>query len=123
MRKFEDYDYSAMNEWYGARNLKAPPKDCLPKTGLIEDATACGFLVETNCKFAILDFFCSNPNASKEDRLEAIHEIAFLLTLHAKKLGFKGLKCDTRFENIKLMANKQGFDYLGEYSTFFKEIV
>ncbi len=122
MRKFSESDYQQVHEWFQRRNMKTPSVSMLPKTGFIIDGIAVGFLIKTDTEVGILDFFCSNPLVDTLNRLEALDEIAFGLSLHAKQCGIKQLICTTRFENIKQIASKQGFHYAGDFSTFFKEL-
>lgn len=122
MRKYLDHDYLHMCDWYIARNLKCPTPVLLPETGLIINDTAAGFLIKTDARVGILDFFISNPNKDKYVRQNALDEIAHALIMTAKNFECIQVVCNTKFGNIKEMANRHGFNYLGEYSAFCKEI-
>lgn len=122
MRKFLESDYETLVEWFKARNQPAPAKEILPPCGFIEEGVGAGFLIKTDCKFAILDFFVTNPHAQREERLKTLETIAVALTRDAKASGLKFVRCDTRFENIKRLAGQLNFHYFGELSLFAKEL-
>ncbi len=103
--------------------MTAPEQTCLPKIGIIEDGIGAGFLIETNVGLGILDFFITNPESTEEIRDKSLSDIAHALTITAKNMKMKSLICDTKINSIKRLAEKQGFIYLGEYSTFKKELI
>lgn len=123
MRKFEEEDYFTIQEWFARRLIKAPLKEMLPPTGLIEDGLAAGFLIKTDTPAGVLDFFISNPQANRLNRLEAIYDVAQGLIVSAKQAGIKSLICSTRFSNVKQIAIKHGFDFTCEESVFIKELM
>lgn len=124
MRKFDpSTDFSQFKEWHERRGMKVPDDVILPMIGLIVDGVAAGFLIQTDCALGFLDFFVTNPLASKEERNDALDDIGFSLIVTAKRLGVKALMCNTKFKNIKALAHKHGFNYLGEYSSFSRGII
>lgn len=122
LRKYFDHDYLPMCDWFIKRNLKPPTPVLLPKNGIIVQDVAAGFLILTDSNVGMLDFFITNPDQPKDVRLDALDNIAKVLTHTAQNLKLMSLICNTTFINIKELAQRQGFTYLGEYSTFAKEI-
>ncbi len=120
MRTFTMNDYKELCGWFRKRNFQTPPAIFLPPTGLITPDVAAGFLIRTDCNIGILDFFITNPDAGSHVRAEALEEIARKLILDAQWAGIKAIKCDSKFENIKRLANRLNFTYLGDSSAFFK---
>lgn len=121
-RSYSDDDYEVISGWYKARLLTVPEKDYLPKVGFIVDDIACGFIYKTDSLIAILDMYVTNPHASDIDRKKALEMVTTLLICHAQACHLKAIKADTKYDAIKLLAMEHGFNYLGEYSSFFKEI-
>lgn len=122
MRTYSKHDYSQVCEWYGARHQSPPPIECTPETGVIVDGVAAGFLLKTDAKVGILEFFITNKDAEKELRHRAMTDIAHALTLTAKNLGLKQIVCNTEFDNVKRLLHLSNFTYYGEFSTFSKEL-
>lgn len=122
MRNFQLRDYETICDWMSRREVKPLPMEFLPKTGLIEEGIAAGFLISTDANIGILDFFCSNPWASKTERMNALGDIASTLISTALVVGMRSLICNTKYANIKQIANQKNFTYLGEYSSFYKEL-
>ncbi len=122
MRPFLKTDHQMMCDWFKARGQMAPPLEFLPECGLVVSGVAMGFLIKTDCKFGILDFFITNKDTTKRERAIALDEIATELIRDAHLAGLHFVKCDTRFENIKDLAIKLKFSYLGESSSFVKEL-
>lgn len=50
---------------------------------------ACGFLVETNCKFAMMEHLQVNPSANKISQGRALIAVAGHIIESAKNLGYK----------------------------------
>lgn len=122
MRKYSDCDYLHISNWFIKRNLKPPSPALLPKHGVVVHDTAVGFLITTDAGVGILDFFVSNPEKEQSLRIEALDAITTALTYTAQNLGILTLICNTNFANIKALADRHRFNYLGEYSSFSKEI-
>lgn len=119
MVEYNDSNYAEIKEWYESWLLGVPPKDSLPEYGLIIPAVAAGFLITTNCKLGILEFFISNPRVSNYERHLALDQIVPALIQHGMDIGLKYFKCDTQISSLRIRAERIGFDYIGEFSTFF----
>ena len=120
VRAFKELDYHEFSEWFKARNLKCPNKCFLPEMGLIEPGVAAGFMIKTDCKFGILDFFVSNPDADKEKSDKTLFLIADILINSAKRAGMLAIKADSNIFVIKDRLNKLNFKYIGDTSLFVK---
>lgn len=122
MRNFRRDDYQTLCEWMAKRGRQGPEFIFLPPIGLIEDNVACGFLIQCDNKCGILDFFITNPNIPRAERIETIDKIAESLIFIAGLNGLSLLKCDTMAESIKEMAKRHGFSGDGLYSAFSRRI-
>ena len=121
-RMFQFEDYSQMERWGNARDVKPPPINLLSDTGLIVDDVAVGFLYITNSDLGIIEGYMTNPEADKFDRHKALNGITLELIEMAKNAGCKLLKCDTKLNEIVTRAKDFGFVELGQYKTFVKEL-
>lgn len=122
MRTYRPDDYEELKAWCQDRQMRVPQPDDLPLFGLIEPGVAAGFLVMTDTRTAILDFFISNPQAHAIRRGRAVDIIILGLMERARYLGVKRLLCDTQIDTIKRKALNLAFEPLGQYSVFCKEI-
>jgi hypothetical protein len=122
MRFYQDKDFKEISHWCSLRDRPAPEEWALPDSGFIVDGVACGFLVMTNTKIGILDFYISNPHADKEARREALEEITNELIEAAKEVGIRSIVFSTQFESIRQLGHFFGFTSDGEYSYFTKEL-
>lgn len=122
VRRFEQKDYLEIMSWLECRKMPLISSKYLPDIGFIVDGTACGFLIETNCRFGILDFFISNKEAPKSEVKKAIIEILYSLTKEAHNMKIEMLKGDTKFESLKEIGLNFGFKSLGMTENFYKEL-
>lgn len=120
MRLWEISDYDQVSSWFKARSMPSPRRGDFPQVGFIVEGVAVGFLVQTDTPCAIIDFFISNPAASRRKRREALDSITDELVRAARSLGFRAVKADTEILTIKKRAQRSGFRALGEFSSFIK---
>jgi len=101
----EETDYDKFVEWGKFFKFPFPPKNMLPSNGFgglkltnKEGIDICaGYLYETNSDIAWLEWIISNPSVkNKVVRKEALTELIYYLTLHAKQKGYKAV-----FSSIK----------------------
>lgn len=121
-RMFESNDYNQLQRWCFDREVEAPPIEFLSDTGMIVDDVAVGFLYLTNSAIGMLEGYLTNPKADKNDRHEALNSITLNLIKLAENKGCKFLKCDTKFEEIVIRAKSFGFNELGQFKTFVREL-
>lgn len=119
---FKEEHLPEINSWLSRRDMGRIYLRDLPSIGYIENDIAAGFLVETNCTTAVLDFFFSNPKASKEERSNSILEIADALIEAAQLYGFKRVKFQSKIESVINIGEKIGFEETGTFRSFVKEI-
>lgn len=122
MREYRDGDFPKLCEWWCARDKAPAPKWSMPNTGFIEEEFAAGFIILLSNKCGILDFYVSNPHASRSDREAALFEITEELIIVAKEVGVKMITFTTQSESIKELGKHLNFNYDGEFSAFSKEL-
>lgn len=122
IRLYETNDYESMKGWYEKRGHPVPHGTFLPPVGYIEPGVAAGFLVACDNKIGILDFYVSNPDAARELRDKAFEGITKRLFEYADYLHLKVLKADTQISVVKELCKKFGFKFVGDYSTYTREI-
>lgn len=120
MRAYKPEDYHMIYSWCMIRDMNLPPKWILPETGIIVDYVAVGFLILTNNKCGILDFFIGNPLSDKKERDQALDGITTNLIELSIDMGIKMLVCNSQHPAIKDRAMKHGFNFIGNYACFEK---
>ena len=114
--------YEQIQSWFIARNLNVPSETSLPTHGAIVENVAVGFLFCTDGDLAYIDFYVSNPKASRRDVLKAFDEITTNLILWAKEMDYSSILANTQFKSIEKMAVKHGFKNLGQYTSFARSL-
>lgn len=122
MRLYSPSDYETILEWSFVRDMNPPPKWSVPETGIVVEGIAMGFLILTNNRCGILDFFISNPTSDKNIRSRALDEITSKLIELAEDMHVKTLLCNSQHPAIKARAIKHGFNSLGLFECFEKGI-
>ena len=122
MKKYENSDYDMICEWYRARELMSPRRKDLPTLGFIVPGVAAGFLVQTDCAVAILDFFIANPAVGRKKRNSALNEIMTALIAQANWLGFRMISASSKLECTQNRATNHGMKFSGYFSMFSREL-
>jgi hypothetical protein len=117
---YEAKDYETLFRWYRLHALPVPPQDLLPKFGLIDPQVAAGFLITTDSGLGIIDFYISNPESKTKERDQVLSLITDGLLSHGRKIGLKYFQCTSQIPSVKNRAVRHGFQYLGEYSFFYR---
>ena len=120
MRLYDKADYDKIIEWCFIRDINPPAQWSLPETGIIVDDVAVGFLITTSNSCGLIDFYISNPTASKKERDIALDGITISLINLAENLGVKKIFCNTQHPAISDRAIKHGFNSLGKFTCFEK---
>jgi hypothetical protein len=120
--RYKDEHYPEIVEWLKARRMPVIEQSELSFHGFIEPGVACGFLINTDTKTTIIDFFISNPKAYKSERDQALDAIAQELIRFARVMGYKKVICRSQLDTIKDRAKRLGFTDLGEFRTFCMEL-
>lgn len=114
-----DRDYKTIAHWHESRGMPVPPVDMIPTFGLIEPGVAAGFLMVTDCNLAIVDFYVTNPEATREARDAALDQVTIDLIKYGNSVGITNFKTDSQVSAIKDRAQRLGFSYLGETALLF----
>jgi hypothetical protein len=81
----------------------------LPKTGLIIEDFAVGFLYFTETPMCLFENLCKNPNKPKDETDKALDLIASELTRQAEIRGCKLIVATTIFEAVANRALNHGY--------------
>lgn len=111
MRAFREYDILALNSWLIRHDLDPLEKGELPKTGVIIDGVACGFISLNDTNVGFLECFVSNPEASSEARNAALDKITAWGLALLKAFGLKHAAVLASNESIILRASQVGFKF------------
>lgn len=122
LRRFNHRDLEEVKEWRETRGLKNVDPEILPHHGLIVPGLAAGFMYIADQKIGILEFFITNPKASKRACWDALDTILKALMHVAIALGCKMIKWDTRIKTFKRRSAHYGFKEVGQYTVFIKEL-
>lgn len=125
--RLEFYDpaihHSQICSWLRKRGFEhVIPLEDYPEDGFVVDATACGFLIKTNTRTAIVDYIITNSDANAFARGRAVKNIARQIIATAKNLGFKYIKCDSQIDTIVRLADSLGFNRVGSFQVLSKEL-
>ena len=104
MRRYDSADYSDLTSWLSKRGLPLSQKMDLPEVGYIEPDVACGFLIQTDTKTALIDFVISNPDASRRERSSALNSILRELIKHARWLNYRLVSASIQVSASKELA-------------------
>lgn len=120
MRRYRPVDYTSICQWCDSREIDPPPAWSVPKHGFIVEDIAVGFLILTDNRFAIIDYYISNPKSDKDLRSHALNAITNELIRVAKLRKVKILICNSMNKSIKQRAIDTGFDCIGDMTNFRK---
>jgi hypothetical protein len=122
MRFFKKNDYEEYVSWFKDRNMSAPLFKFLPPTGIIVDQVAAGFMIETDSRFVILDFFATNKNSDLGKRKEALDEIMKALVELARSENYDFIMCNSKIKRTNDLALSHGFTGIGMYNSLIREL-
>lgn len=86
-RPYVSSDYPVLSSWWEAHKWPAVPERCLPKTGLVVDGLAAGFLYHTDSSIFWLEWLISNPASDKIERNQALTLLIENLLKAAREAG------------------------------------
>lgn len=121
VRYYEESDKELIGSWLTARNIDFV-SDVLPKTGVMIENLACGFMYCADDVMGILDWYACDPELSKETREEYFNIITGALIRIAEIKGLKILNANTNHNTLKRVAIENGFGHIGEYSSFLRKV-
>lgn len=122
VRKYSNSDFKQIESWCIARQIAPPSEKKLGQFGALVPDIGCGFMYRTDAHFVIFDFFLSNPNAGMNERAKAMQAITEQLMTWASQLGYSTIYTNTQIDSIKKLAVKNGFETLGEFTVYRKEV-
>ena len=114
---FDESHYLDLCRWWESHGMPIVPMDHLSTHGRVVDNIAAGFLIATDTPLAILDFFITNPESSKEDRDKALDELTQTLIKDAKVLGYDVLMASSKISAVVERAKKNGFKSIGVHES------
>lgn len=88
IRKYKTSDYEMIASWWKKRDLPVPSASVLPKNGYIISDKIAMFICQTDSKFAILEFYVSDPDTSKAQRKSLTDLLLQYVEQECKNLGY-----------------------------------
>jgi hypothetical protein len=119
---YEHEDFEEIRSWYKKRSVEFFDRTVLPNIGFVVPGIGAGFIYMTDSSIAFIEGFITNPEADSKDRNDALDRISENLILYARVMGVKFIKCETKFREIELRAERLGFKSLGQTTSMVKEI-
>jgi hypothetical protein len=89
-------------------------QEALPKTGFIIPGKAAGFMYRTDSVLAFMECVVGAKNLDAEERSQALDAVVIALCQEAKKLGFKVMMGNTKYEALVKRAKRLGWTYVGD---------
>lgn len=123
VRYYQDSDFETVQEWHLKHGTCLNDRSLLPSVGFIIEGLCAGFIYMTDSGVSFIEGYITNPDSSLKDRSRGLDIITECLISHAKIMGAKLIKCETRFNGIRRKAEKFGFRSLGKTTSMVKEIL
>lgn len=117
IRLFQPSDYSLISSWWKDHEWPSIPLTFLPKTGIIVDDCAVGFLYCTDSKICLLEFVLVDPNADKVRRRTALDVLINEASELAKELGFEAIFASLSHKGLIARYEKHGFKVTDQSTT------
>ena len=109
-RPYTSLDYKMLTKWWVDNDWTPVAEDCLPKTGLIVDECAAGFLYATDSNIAWLEWVVADKFAEKLKRSRAIDALIYELCEAARIQGFKLIFTSVKHDRLEKRYLNQGFN-------------
>jgi hypothetical protein len=120
-RRFKDSDFDSVIGWLDKRQTPRFKRSFLPKRGWIVDDVGVIFLLKSDCKIGVLDFFVTNPEIDQEIRLQACDLLIQEAEKEAKKIGFEMVVGHTKILKVQALGIRYGFVYDPTPYYFFRK--
>lgn len=122
VRHVTESDFSLIDHWHISRGFPSIKKPLYPNVGFIVDGLAAAWIMQTDCKVALVENIATNPDADKEERKIALEMILQELVSFAKMNGYLYLVGFSKLEVIKEYACTIGGESLGSVMMYGKEL-
>ena len=123
IKRYAPEDFIEIMSWYEKRGTKFDDYNLLPSVGFVVPGVGAGFIYMTDRPVAFIEGYITNPDASSNNRSEALDAITFHLLCHARTHGCKIVKCETIHNDIASRGmNNHGFKVLGKVTSLVKEL-
>lgn len=125
IRKYNKHsDYNMLAKWWIGHLMDPPSIDFLPENGYIISNKMALFICKTDSKFAILEFYISDPNSSKEER-KVLSDLILNYTLdECKKMGYKYVHNFLEHPGSSGTLERNGFNLNSKNVKFYsKELI
>ncbi len=109
LRRYTDYDYELIAEWYAARGETIPPKASLSDMGWICDERVAGWLYVTPSNVALIEGIVSNPDTVPSLRSESMRKLAGFIIDTALLMGYTQLLAITEHPSVMKACEEFGF--------------
>lgn len=110
--------------WFTLRGLPTPDLRLTPPTGavifLFGRPVACGFLIRTDAKIAVIDRLVTNPSENKEVRQAGLEHLIGVLASLAEREGFRETSISSDIEQLWPRFEKLGFKKVLEKISVFR---
>lgn len=108
-RYHHEEDYDDLCAMMRGRGLEVPPKSRLPQWGWTIDNIIFAFLMQTDAKIGIVEYFVTNPDISDIDRLKACDLMIRKIEDKANYLGMEMLIGSSSIPKVIGLALRSGF--------------
>lgn len=86
-----DKDHETLLKWWKGYSWPAVPKDALPQNGIMIEDLCAGFIYKTDSSIAWIEWIIGNPEASPQERRNALEALIPELVRKAREMGFKSI--------------------------------
>lgn len=117
-------DYKMLAGWWMKRTMLPPKAEFLPENGYIVSEKMALFICKTDSKFAILEFFISDPDTSKEQRKVLTDLLVEYVLDECKNLGYSSVYNFLEHKGSCASLERAGFKLNSNTVKFYsKELV
>lgn len=117
VRLFTEKDYPIVCSWWKDHQWPSIPLSFLPKTGIIVDDCAAGFLYCTDSKLCWLEFVVVDKSADKQRRRDALDLLISESIEIAKESGYMVMFSSVSHAGLIQRYKNHGFDVTDQNMT------
>lgn len=124
-RPFDILKHAAeVSVWFSERKVELPDLRLVPPTGamifLLDRPVACGFLIRTDAKIAVIDRLVTNPSVDKDVRQAGLEHLIGVLAHLADREGFREVTIASDIAKLWPRFEKMGFKKCLENVSVFR---